>query len=96
MDSKIDTGDGEDRQLTATTTAKKRQKRFDQNYGAMTMVMGYLPPIEQLKLHGLNKWWYRTGVGRVQMSIELKKFFFFVDYEPQIIAVRETGEYERF
>ena len=48
----------------------------------MTMVMGYLPRIEQLRLHGLSKWWYNIGVGRVQKRIRvvlLPRLFYFVD-----------------
>ena len=51
MVSRTETGDGiagHDNQLAATTYV--RRQRFDQNYGAMTMVMGYLPRQEQLKM----------------------------------------------
>ena len=71
MVSKAETSDGiagHDNQLVATT--KERRQRFDQNYGAMTMVMGYLPRLQQLQMQGLDKWWYVTGVGRVQVSLE--------------------------
>ena len=39
-----------DNQLSATAAEQKRKSRFDRSYGAMTMIMGYLPLIEQLKL----------------------------------------------
>ena len=44
----------------------------------MTMVMEYLPWLEQLKMQGLDKWWYVTGVGRVQMSLEKPKMLYFI------------------
>ena len=53
---------GQDSQLAATSVALKQNSRFDQNYGAMTMIMGYLPRIEQLSLQGLDTWWYDKGV----------------------------------
>ena len=56
----------------------------------MTMVMGYLPWLEQLKMQGLDKWWYVTGVGRVQVRLELQKMVYFT--HPYIMAVRKTGE----
>ena len=55
MVSRIETGSvdgqgdrqGDDHQVSITTTEQQR-KRFDQNYGAMTMILGYLPRLEQL------------------------------------------------
>ena len=66
MVTKAETGDGiagHDNQLAATT--QRRRQRFDQNYGAMTMVMAYLPRLEQLRMQGLDTWWYNKGVKRV-------------------------------
>ena len=60
---------GHYKQLAATTQGRRR-RRFDQNYGAMIMVMGYLPWLEQLTMQGLDKWWYATGVGRVQVRLD--------------------------
>lgn len=64
----------------------------------MSTVMGCLPKLEQLKLQVLDKWWYATGVGRVQQGFELLKMFFFADNKAQIIAVNETetGQFMRF
>ena len=63
----------------------------------MTIIMGYLPRIQQLQLQGVNIWWYRIGVGRVQVRFELEKLFFFADEEPQILAVSAiTGRKQRF
>ena len=68
--TEIGTGNaGHDNQLAATTL--KRRQRFDKSYGAMTMIMGYLPRLEQLKMQGLDKWWYVIGVGRVQVRLDL-------------------------
>ena len=71
MVSRTETGEGiagHDNQLAATT--QERRQRFDQNYGAMTIIMGYMPRLEQLNMQGLDKWWYVTGVGRVQVSLD--------------------------
>ena len=77
---------GKDDKLAAM--AQEKRSRFDQSYGAMTMIMGYLPQIEQLRLQGLDTWWYTIGVGRVQVDLETGKMFYFVfSREPQIIAV---------
>ena len=60
--------------------------------------MGYLPRLEQLKMQGLDKWWYVTGVGRVQVSLDLQKMFYFT-YEAGrscIMAISETGECRQF
>ena len=63
----------------------------------MAMIMGVLPRIEQLRLQGLDKWWYTIGVSRVQVSLEAEKmFYFYITGATQIIAVRETGECKRF
>ena len=62
----------------------------------MTMIMGYLPRLEQHRMHGLSKWWYYIGVGRVQVSLPLPKLFFFpAEKDQAIIAVNEKGEYRR-
>lgn len=37
-----------------------------QSYGAMRVILGYLPQIEQLKMQGLAKLWYSLGAGRLQ------------------------------
>ena len=65
-------------QLSFTETLQQR-KRFDQNYGAMTMIMGFLPRFEQLKLQSLDKWWYMTGVARVQCRFMSPEMFFLTD-----------------
>lgn len=62
----------------------------------MTMVMGYLPQIEQIYLQGLDTWWYETGVGRVQMQLEWYKNYFFENEYDQIMAISGTGECQRF
>ena len=49
------------------------------SYGGMTETLNFLSEIEQLQLQALSKWWYKTGVGRVQTVICLDKVFFFVD-----------------
>ena len=66
--------------------------RFDKSYGAMTMIMGYLFRMEQLKLQGLDMWWYITGVGRVQVRLETLKMIYFADNDRQIIAVGEADK----
>ena len=53
----------------------------------MTVIMGYLTQIEQLRLQGLDKWQYRTGVGRVQVNLETGKMYFVDDETSQIMAV---------
>ena len=62
------------------------------------MVMGYLPRLEQLKMQGLDKWWYVTGVGRVQVRLDLQKMVYFAhpDGGSFIMAVSKTGECQRF
>ena len=52
---------------------------FDQSFGGMATVMGYLPLIEQLELQGLDKWWYVIGVSRVLWLFDLPKMTFIVD-----------------
>ena len=83
MVSKAETGDGiveHDNQLAVTT--QKRRQRFDQDYGAMTMIMWFLPRLEQLKMQGLDKWWYVIGVGRVQVSLETQKMVYIAPPNP--------------
>ena len=89
---------GQDSHLIPTIAPRNHRPRFDQNYGAMTMVMGYLPRIEQLNLQGLDSWWYVIGVARVQVSLDTGNMIYFVSKnEPQITAVSsETGECRRF
>ena len=62
----------QDSQLEAATmiTPMRHYSRFDQNYGAMFMIIGYLPLIEQLRLQGLDTWWYTIGVARVQVFLK--------------------------
>ena len=94
MVSRTQTNEGiVDKDDQLAVQASDKRKRFDQNYGAMTMIMGYLPRIEQLSLQGLDTWWYDKGVQRVQVRLEVGKMFYFsIDQEPQIIAVSETGK----
>lgn len=61
----VDKGSAAGNNISATASLEQR-KRIDKSYGAMTIIMGYLPQLEQLKLHGLDTWWYDIGVGRVQ------------------------------
>ena len=98
MVQKAETGDGivgHDNQLAATTQVNR--KRFDQNYGAMTMVMRCLPLLEQLKMQGLDKWQYVTGVSRVQVRLEMQKMCYF-NYPGElfIVAVSKTDEQQQF
>ena len=62
------------------------------------MVMEYLPWLEQLKMQGLDKWWYVIGVARVQVSLDLPKMVYFTHPagEPYTVAVSEKGECKRF
>ena len=74
-----------------------QRKRFDKSYGAMTMIMGYLPRLESLKLQGLDTWWYNTGVCRVQVHFLLPKLLsYFGAADAQIVAISDSGECERF
>lgn len=57
----------------------------------MAFIMGYLPPIEQLRLQRLDKWWYIIGVSRVQWNFKISKMFFFADHK-NIMAYGETDE----
>ena len=59
----------------------------------MRMIMGFLPRIEQLRLQGLDTWWYDKGVKRVQWYFMLPELYF-DNGEGQIIAV-STGRTER-
>ena len=69
---------------------------LDQNYGAMTSIMGYLSRYEQLKLQGLDKWWYEIGAGRVQVRFETTNLYFLTSSnEPKILAITATGECQR-
>ena len=52
----------------------------------MAMIMGYLPHIEQLRLQGLDWWWYDTGVARVQMQFRMPKMYLFVG-QKSLVAV---------
>lgn len=52
------------------------------SYGGMTVTMRFLPAIEQLRMQGLNKWWYNRGVSRVQTLLVLcclEAVYYFVD-----------------
>ena len=85
MVSRIETGTaivGQNSYPTATTGVSQPRKRFDQNYGAMNIILRYLPQIEQIQLQGLSMWWYITGVARTQVHFELSKMFFFFDRSP--------------
>ena len=69
----------------------QQRQKFDQIYGSMIMIMGYLPQIEQLKLQGLDSWWYTIGVGRVQVFLEGPEQFYLVyGGGTQIMAVSKT------
>ena len=48
------------------------------SYGAMTTILSYLDPSCQTSLQALDKWMYKTAVSRVQRSIQLSKFHWFV------------------
>ena len=98
MVSRTETGeDIVDKDDQLTVKAQDRRKRFDQNYGAMMIVMQYLPRIEQLSLQGLDKWQYTIGVSRVQVRLETgKMFYFYISGKSQIMAVCKSGECERF
>lgn len=90
---------GQDKQLTKEAKQKEleKRKRFDRSYGAMTMIMAYLPQIEQLKLQSLDTWWYCTGVGRVQVQLCLRpRMFYFTNERTYIQAVSERGECQQF
>ena len=85
MTSRIETGTDiinvdQDDQLIVSLVPQKRRHRFDKSYGAMTMIMEYLSRLEQLKLQGLDTWWYDKGVKRVQWRFIFPKMFFFADY----------------
>ena len=83
---------GQDSHLAEETTARQQHsKRFDQNYGAMRMIMGYLPQIEQLRLQCLDQWWYDTGVARVQVHFRPTKMYLFVGRK-SLVAVDQFGE----
>ena len=62
----------------------------------MATILGYLPRIEQLRLQGLDMWWYTIGFSRVQWCFVLPKIFYFADKSAQIMAVNANGELERF
>ena len=50
-------------------------------------------------MQGLDKWWYVTGVDRVQVSLDLSKMVYFAHpktLEPYILAVSKTGECQQF
>lgn len=61
---------GENCTIVAKTGVLRRKAGLDRSYGAMSTVMGYLPQIEQLNMQSLDKWWYDTGVGRVQVYLK--------------------------
>ena len=42
------------RKLRSKALAVGQHQRFDQIYGSMIMIMGFLPQIEQLRLQGLD------------------------------------------
>ena len=50
------------RKLGLKALAVGQRQRFDQIYGAMIMIMGCLPQIEQHRLQGLDTWWYTIGL----------------------------------
>lgn len=84
------------RKRKATKTSQL-PRGLDQCYGAMAMIMGYLPLTEQLRLQSLDKWWYNIGVSRVQWCFVLQKMHIFFDQKlPYIIVVRETGYVQFF
>lgn len=52
---------------------------FVKSYGAMTVTMQFLPPLEQLHLQGCSKWMYEHGVSRVQTRLAWPKTLYFHD-----------------
>ena len=84
------------RKLRSKALAVGQRQRFDQIYGAMIMIMGFLPEIEQLRLQGLDTWWYTIGVGRVQVFLKRQEMFYFaLRDKPLIMAVSATGKCEK-
>ena len=82
---------------TAVKEVRRQIPRgLDQCYGAMAMIMGYLPRNEQLKLQVLDTWWYAVGVSRVQWRYKLLKVAYFTDDHKDIVAVNELGMCKRF
>ena len=61
------------RKLRSKALAVGQRQRFDQIYGAMIMIMGYLPQIEQLRLQSLDSWWYTIGVGQEQVFSSVQR-----------------------
>ena len=84
------------KKMGSKALAVRQRQRFDQIYGAMIVIMGYLPRIEQLKLQGLDSWWYTIGVGRVQVFLKRQEMFYFaLGDKPLIMAVSATGKCEK-
>ena len=43
---------------------------FQNSLGAMTVTTSFMTQLEQTQMQGINKWWYKKGVGRVQVKID--------------------------
>ena len=48
------------------------------SYGAITVILSYLDPLETLQLQLMNRFMYKVGVPRVQQKVKLvEKYLFF-------------------
>lgn len=49
------------------------------SYGAMTVTLQFLDPLEQLKMQVLSKYWYKVAISRVQTAYRrVKKEVFYL------------------
>ena len=65
-------------------------QRFEKSFGAMTVTLQFLEPIEQLKMQVLSTYWYKIAISRVQTSCRLaKRVFYFHERHTGFVAVQE-------
>ena len=49
-------------------------EKLKHSIGAIHIILSYLEDIQVLKLQFLDKWWYQTGVSRIQVSLAMTKY----------------------
>ena len=63
-------------------------QRIIKSFGAMTVTLEFLEPIEQLKMQVLSTYWYNIAVSRVQTRCKLeKRVFYFYERHIGFVAV---------
>lgn len=65
--------------------------KLTKSYGGMTVTLQFLLPLSQLRLQALSKYFYETGVGRVQTRFVHHKVIYFTDHRKQRVDAADGG-----